>query len=179
MTRKEKNEIVETLASQLAATNYFYIIDAEGLNIEEVNDFRRKCFQEGVAYQVVKNTLISKALEKLESGVDYSSFSDAVLKGFSGILFAKDIGSTPAKIIKDFRKQRRLGSPLLKGASIDKDLFIGEEHLDALSQLKSKAELLGELIALLNSPITNVIASLQSGKHQLSGLMRALAAKEA
>lgn len=179
MTRKEKNEIVETLAEQLASTDYFYIIDAEGLNIEEINDFRRKCFQAGIVYQVVKNTLISKALEKLESEVDYSTFSDTVLKGFSGILFAKDIGSTPAKIIKEFRKQRRLESPFLKGASIDKELFIGEEHLDPLSQLKSKVELLGELIALLNAPITNVMASLQSGKHQLAGLMRALAAKEA
>jgi large subunit ribosomal protein L10 len=179
MTRKEKNEIVETLASQLASTDYFYVIDAGGLNVEEVNDFRRKCFQAGVVYRVVKNTLISKALEKLESGVDYSILSKVVLKGVSGILFAKDIGSIPAKIIKDFRKQRRLGSPLLKGASIDKDLFIGEEHLDALSQLKSRAELLGELIALLNSPIANVIASLQSGKHQLAGLMRTLAAKGA
>jgi len=179
MTRKEKNEIVEALAEQLALTDYFYIIDAEGLNVEEVNDFRRRCFQAGVVYQVVKNTLIIKALERLESEVDYSTFSDTVLKGFSGILFTKDMGSTPAKIIKDFRKQRRLESPFLKGASIDKELFIGEEHLDALSQLKSKAELIGELIALLNSPITNVIASLQSGKHQLAAMMRALAVKEA
>ena len=108
MTRKEKNEIVETLARQLASTDYFYIIDAEGLNVEAINDFRRKCVQAGVVYQVVKNTLISKALEKLESGVAYSTFSDTVLKGVSGILFSKDIGSTPAKIIKEFRKQRKL-----------------------------------------------------------------------
>ena len=178
MTRKEKNEIVETLARQLASTDYFYIIDAEGLNVEAINDFRRKCVQAGVVYQVVKNTLISKALEKLESGVAYSTFSDTVLKGVSGILFSKDIGSTPAKIIKDFRKQRRSEGPFLKGASIDEELFIGEEHLDALSQLKSKAQLLGELITLLNTPIASVIVLLQSGKHQLAGLMKALAARE-
>lgn len=179
MTRKEKNEIVDTLALQLASTDYFYIIDAQGLNVEEVNDFRSKCFQAGVVYQVVKNTLISKALAKLESEVDYSTFRNTVLKGFSGILFANDIGSTPAKIIKDFRKKRRLASPFLKGASIDKELFIGEEHLDALSQLKSRVELLGELVSLLNSPITNVMASLQSGKHQIAGLMKTLSAREA
>jgi large subunit ribosomal protein L10 len=179
MTRREKHEIVEALRDQLASTDYFYIIDAEGLTIEEINDFRRKCFQAGVVYQVVKNTLIHKALEKLPSEVDYSAFSDTVLRGFSGILFTKELGSIPAKIIKDFRKQRRLGRPLLKGASIDKELFIGEAHLDALSKLKSKTELLGELIALLKSPITHVMASLQSGKHQLAGVLKALAEKEA
>jgi large subunit ribosomal protein L10 len=179
MTRKEKHEIVETLVERLASTDYFYVIDAEGLTIKEINDFRRKCFQAGVVYQVVKNTLIHKALEKLPSEVDYSVFSETVLRGFSGILFAQDTGSIPAKIIKDFRKQRRLKSPLLKGASIHKELFIGEKHLDALSQLKSKAELLGELIALLKSPITHVMASLHSGKHQLVGVLKALAEKKA
>ena len=178
MTRKEKNKIVDTLVEQLSATTYFYIIDAEGLNVEEINDFRRKCFQAGVAYQVVKNTLINKALEKLDGGVDYAAFSDTVLQGFSGILFAQDIGSIPAKIIKDFRKQRNLGKPFLKGASIDKELFIGEEHLDTLSQLKSKAELLGELAGLLQSPIMRLMASLQSGSHQLAGLLEALSKKK-
>ena len=178
MTRKEKTEIVEGLAERLAAVDYFYIVDAVGLNIEEINDFRRRCFQAGVIYQVVKNTLIRKALEKLESEVDYAAFSDTVLKGFSGILFPRDISSTPAKIIKNFRKQRGLVNPLLKGASIDKELFIGEEHLDTLSKLKSKTELIGELIGLLKSPVTHVMASLQSAKHQLVGVVKALAEKE-
>lgn len=179
MTRKEKNKVVETLVEQFSSTDYFYIIDAEGLDIEEVNDFRRKCFQVGVVYQVAKNTLINKALEKLEGEVDYTIFSDEVLKGFSGILFAKEVGSAPAKIIKDFRKQRKLGIPLLKGASIDKELFIGEEHLEALTHIKSKEELLGALMGLLKSPIIRVVASLQSAKQQLAGLMKALAEKEA
>jgi len=179
MTRKEKNRVVEALVKQLVSTDYFYVIDAEGLDVEAINDFRRRCFQAGVAYQVVKNTLINKALEKLASDVDYSIFSDTVLKGFSGILFAKDVGNAPAKVIKEFRKQRKLENPLLKGASIYKELFIGEEHLDALSKLKSKHELLGELIGLLQSPITRVMASLQSGKHQLAGIVRALSDKKA
>jgi len=179
MTRKEKTEIVESLVERFALTDYFYIVDAEGLNIEEINDFRRKCFQAGIVYQVVKNTLIKKALEKLQGEVDYTSFNDTVLKGFSGILFAKDVGSTPAKIIKEFRKQKKLATPRFKGAFIDKELFIGEEHLDALSRLKSKTELLSELMALLQTPMTRVIASLQSGKHQLAGIVKALAERKA
>ena len=174
MTRREKNKIVDALVKKLVAADYFYIINAEGLNIEAINDFRKKCFQAGVVYQVVKNTLIHKALEKLNNEIDYSAFSEAVLQGFSGILFAKDVGSTPAKIIKEFRKARQLEMPLLKGASIDKELFIGEEHLDELSRLKSKAELVGELIGLLQAPITRVMDSLQSGKHQIVGMVKAL-----
>jgi large subunit ribosomal protein L10 len=179
MTRKDKNKIVEALVGQLATIDYFYVIDAQGLSAEEIGDFRRKCFQAGVVYRVVKNTLINKALEKLKNEVDYSVLREKVLKGFSGILFAQDVGSTPAKIIKEFRKQRKLAKPFFKGACIDKELFVGEAYLDALSQLKSKAELLGELIGLLQSPITRVVASLQSGKHQLVGVLQALAAKKA
>src|SRR3569832_2497359 len=96
MTRKEKTEIVESLVERFALTDYFYIVDAEGLNIEEINDFRRKCFQAGIVYQVVKNTLIKKALEKLQGEVDYTSFNDTVLKGFSGILGAGGGGGAPA-----------------------------------------------------------------------------------
>lgn len=178
MTRQEKTEIVASLAERFASTDHFYIVNAEGMNIEEVNDFRRRCFQAGVSYQVVKNTLIQKALEKLENEVDYTPFGEQVLKGFSGILFPQEAANIPAKIIKDFRKERGLKNPLLKGALIDKDLFVGEEHLEALSNLKSKTELIGELVGLLKSPITRVMSSLQSGKHQLSGVVQALASKE-
>ena len=179
MTRKDKNKIVEDLVKHLSEIDYFYVIDAEGLNAGEISDFRRKCFQAGVVYQVVKNTLIKKALEKLGSEVDYTGFSDTVLKGFSGILFAQGVGSTPAKIIKEFRKQRKLARPFFKGACIEKELFVGEEYLDTLRQLKSKTELLGELIGLLQSPMTRLMASLQSGKHQLAGILRTLADKKA
>lgn len=178
MTRQEKTEIVEGLVERFSSADHFYIINAQGLNLEETNDFRRRCFKEGVTYQVVKNTLIQKALEKLESEVDYSPFNDTVLKGFSGILFPQEIANIPAKIIKDFRKERKIQIPLFKGALIDKDLFVGEENLDVLSDLKSKTELIGELIGLLKSPITRVMSSLQSGKHQLSGIVQAVAAKK-
>ena len=178
MTRKEKSKVVATLVEKLSSTEYFYIVDAEGLNVEEVDDFRKRCFQAGVIYQVVKNTLISRALSQLDGEVDHAAFSDTVLRGFSGILLAKDVGNIPAKIIKDFRKQRKLEKPLLKGAVIDKALFIGEEHLDILSQLKSKTELIGELVGLLQSPVMRVVTSLQSGKYQLAGLMEALSMKK-
>lgn len=178
MTRQEKQEIVESLAEQFASTDHFYIINAQGLNLEEVNDFRRRCFKAGVVYQVVKNTLIQKALEKLESKVDYTPFNDTVLKGFSGILFPQEAANIPAKLIKDFRKEKNTQTPLFKGACIDKDFFIGEENLEALSNLKSKTELIGELVGLLKSPLVHVMSSLQSGKHQLSGIVQALAEKE-
>ena len=178
MTRQEKHNIVDGLVERLASNNYFYIVNAEGLTVEEVNDFRRKCFQAGIVYQVVKNTFIIKALEKLAGEVDYTALNDEVLKGFSGILFAKDIGNTPARVIQDFRKQRGIASPLLKGASIDQALFIGEEHLETLGKLKSKTELIGEIVALLQSPVTRVVTSLQSGKHQLAGMVKALSEKE-
>ncbi len=177
MTRKEKHNIVEQLAARLEQTDYFYIIDATGLTVEEVNDFRKKCFQAGIVYQVVKNTLISKALEKLTGTLDYAPFRDTVLKGFSGILLAQETGNTPAKIIQAFRKERGLTMPLLKGASIDSDLFVGEEHLETLCKLKSKTELIGEIVGLLQSPTQNVMAALQSGKHQLAGIVKTLAEK--
>ncbi|MEL6412502.1 MAG: 50S ribosomal protein L10 [Bacteroidota bacterium] len=179
MTQHEKHNIVEQLAEKLAQTNYFYIIDATGLTVAQTNDFRRKCHQEGITYQVVKNTLISKALSKLAGAVDYTPFHDTVLKGFSGILIAQETANIPAKIIQAFRKEYGLTSPLLKGASIDSDLFVGEEHLAALSSLKSKQELIGEIIGLLQSPVQNVMAALQSGKEQLAGLVKTLATKEA
>ena len=175
MTRQEKNKIVTTLVERLDATNYFYIIDAGGLNVEAINDFRRRCFQAGVVYCVVKNALIHKALEKFKSEVDYTDFRHTVLKGCSGILFAAEKGNVPAHILKDFRKQRGIKSPVLKGASIDQMLFIGEEHLDTLSKLKSKDELLAELIELLKSPVMRVMASLQSGKEKLMGVLKVLA----
>lgn len=179
MTRKEKIEIVEGLAEQFAATDYFYVVDAEGLSTGEIHDFRKRCTQAGVTYQVVKNTLIKKALEKLKDEVDYTEFSSTVLKGFSGVLFAKNVGNAPARVIKTFRKQNNLTAPLLKGASVDQVLFIGENHLDVLSKLKSKTELIADVITLLQTPITRLMASMQSGKQQIAGIIAALAEKKA
>ncbi len=178
MTRAEKEFIVEELYQKLSATNNFYITDPQGLNVGRVNNFRRLCFKKGVEYKVYKNTLIKKALEKLDT--DYSSFDESVLKGFSGILFSKESSNAPARIIKEFRKSAKSENllPLLKGASINSDLFIGEENLAALSKLRSKVELIGEVISILQSPAKNVISALQGSQHTLAGLIKTLSQRE-
>ena len=178
MTRAEKENIVEELLQKFSDHNYFYITDPQGLNVERVNNFRRLCFKKGVEYKVYKNTLIKKALEKLDA--DYSSFDDTVLKGFSGILFSSESSNAPAKIIKEFRKSEKSEDllPLLKGASIESDLFIGEENLDTLSKLKSKAELIGEVISILQSPAKNLVSALQGSFNTLAGLVKTLSERE-
>ena len=151
MTREEKGLIIEELKAKFEENSNFYVTDASGLTVEQINEFRRLCFEAGVEYGVYKNTLIQKALEKLDT--DYAEFTDSVLKGFSGIIFSKEAANTPAKVIRQYRKSGMSDDkPMLKGASIDTDLFIGEEHLKTLSELKSKHELIGEIITLLQSP---------------------------
>jgi large subunit ribosomal protein L10 len=176
MTREEKGQIIEELSAKLEENSNFYITDASGLTVAQINAFRQLCFNAGVEYGVYKNTLIQKALEKLDA--DYAEFTESVLKGFSGIIFSKEAANTPAKVIKDFRKSDGGEKPMLKGASIDHDLFIGEEHLKMLADLKSKNELIGEIISLLQSPAKNVISALQSGGGTLAGLVKTLSERE-
>lgn len=170
MTREEKTNIIEELSEKFSQNEHFYITDASGLTVEQVNAFRRLCFHAGVEYGVYKNTLIRKALEKQGSGNE-ELFK--VLHGFSGVLFSKEIGNAPAKVIRDYRKGKE-GKPLLKAASIDSSLFIGEENLKMLVELKSKNELIGEIISLLQSPAKNVVSALLSGKNTLAGLVKTL-----
>jgi large subunit ribosomal protein L10 len=177
MNREDKAQIIEELVERFNNHNFFYITDASGLTVAEVNDFRRMCFQKGVEYKVFKNTLIQKALDQIDT--DYSDFENQnVLKGFSGILFSTENGNLPAKVITEYRKKYKGEIPKLKGASIDKELYIGDDQLSALSKLKSKDELIGEIIALLQSPAKNVISALQSGEHKLSGIVKTLSEKE-
>ncbi|MFD2522116.1 50S ribosomal protein L10 [Emticicia soli] len=176
MTKEEKGAIIEELAEKFAATPYFYITDASGLNVAKTNELRRLCFERGIEYRVVKNTLISKALERLDT--DYSSFDGTVLKGFSGVMFHDESGKVAAKLIKDFLKANK-NSITLKGASVDSALFIGHDQLDTLLNLKSKQELIGEVIGLLQSPAKNVISGLQSGGNKLAGILKTLSEKEA
>lgn len=171
MTREEKAQIIEKLSEKFANNAHFYITDASGLTVEQINLFRRLCFKSGVEYGVYKNTLIRKALEKQE-GTDYSPLFKA-LHGFSGVIFSKETSNTPAKIIKEYRTKVE-GKPILKAASIDADLFIGDENLNTLSDLKSREELIGEVISLLQSPAKNVLSALLSGKHKVAGLVKAL-----
>ena len=171
MTRDEKTQIIGELSQKFADNTHFYITDAGGLTVAEVNAFRRLCFKSGIEYRVYKNTLIRKALET-QKDVDYTPLF-GTLKGFSGVLFSKEAGNLPAKVIKEFRKKLE-GKPVLKAASIDSDFFIGEENLNTLSELKSKNELIGEVISLLQSPAKNVVSALLSGKNTIAGLVKTL-----
>lgn len=172
MTREEKAQIIEELSQKFADNAHFYITDAAGFSVAQVNNFRRLCYKSGVEYKVYKNTLIRKALEK-QQGTDFSPLFKS-LKGFSGVMFSKEIGNAPAKIIREFRTKME-GKPVLKAASINSDLFIGDENLTMLAELKSKNELIGDVIALLQSPAKNLISALTSGSSsKVAGLVKAL-----
>lgn len=171
MTRDKKAQVIEELTSKLQDTSTFYLTDASGLTVAEINAFRSKCFEKGVKYKVYKNTLIKKAFDNLEK--DYSELENS-LKGFTGVMFADgENASDPAKILKGFREGS--DKPLLKGAMIDTDVFIGDDNIASLSKLKSKQELIGEVIGLLQSPAKNVISALSSGQDTLAGLIKTLA----
>ncbi|MES2730293.1 MAG: 50S ribosomal protein L10 [Bacteroidota bacterium] len=176
MTREEKAVIIDELKEKFASNPYFYITDTGGMTVADINNWRRMCFEKGIEYRVVKNTLIKKALESLPT--DYSSFNDQVLTGFSGVMFSSESGKAPAALIKAYRKAKTSEKPILKGASIDSAIFIGNENLDMLISLKSKEELIGEIIGLLQSPAKNVISALQSGGNKLAGILKTLSEKE-
>jgi large subunit ribosomal protein L10 len=176
MTREEKSIIINDLVEKFSQNDNFYITDASGMSVAQTNDLRRLCFEKGIEYKVVKNTLIQKALQQMDT--DYTPFDEAVLKGFSGIMFSGENSNLPAKAIKEFRKKSGVESPVLKGASIDTDLFIGEDNLNMLSELKSKAELIGEVITLLQSPAKNVISGLTGAGSTLSGILKTLGERE-
>jgi large subunit ribosomal protein L10 len=161
MTREEKAQIIEGLSQKIADNAHFYITDASGFTVEQINAFRRMCFKGGVEYNVYKNSLIQKALERQE-GVDYSPLFK-VLAGFSGIMFSKETGNAPAKILKEYRKKMD-GKPVLKAASIKSELYIGDENLNTLAELKSRDELIGEIISMLQAPARNVISGLLNRK---------------
>lgn len=168
MKREEKEQIISSLVENLSQYNNFYIADLSNLTVEKTNQFRRICFKENIKVNVAKNTLIQKALEKMDG--DYSPLFEA-LKGSSAIMYS-DTGNAPARVIKNFRKTS--DRPILKGAWIDSSIFVGDNNLDALVSLKSKNELIADVIALLQSPAKNVIAGLQSGGQKLSGILKTL-----
>ena len=170
MTREEKGQIIDELAEKFSQHDHFYITDASGFTVEQINAFRRICFHKGVEYRVYKNTLIRKALEK--QGGNYDSLYK-VLHGFSGVIFSKESGNAPAKAIQEYRKKNE-GKPAFKAASIQTDIFIGEESLKMLGDLKSKNEIIGEIISMLQSPAKNVLSALLSSKQTVAGLVKTL-----
>lgn len=173
MTKQEKNQFIDDLAVRLNDASAFYITDISDLNAEASSKLRRLCHSRNVNMQVVKNTLLRKAMERVE-GKDYEELYDS-LKGNSSIMFT-ETANAPAKLIKEFRKKQ--DKPILKGAYIDTSIYVGDDQLGTLADLKSKEELIGEIVTLLQSPAKNVISGLQSGKSTLAGLVKTLSERE-
>jgi len=169
MTREEKAKYVDDLAAQLAENNVIYLTDTAELTVETVNGLRRKAFNANVSMRVVKNTLLAKAMDKVEDK-DFGELKDT-LAGATSIMFS-EVGNGPAKLIKDFRK--KADKPILKGAWIDEGVYIGDDQLQMLADIKSKEELLGEIIGLLQSPAKNVVSGLKGAGGKLAGILKTL-----
>lgn len=169
MEKNQKNQEIADLKEKFSNTTYFYITDSSTLSVEKINKFRRLCFNAGIEYRISKNTLIRKALE--EVGGDYEAVYP-LLHGPTGVMYSAD-GAAPAKLLKEFRKTNE--RPILKGAYIDSSVFVGDNQIEVLAKLKSKKELIGEIIGLLQSPTKNVISALQgSSAQKIAGLLKTL-----
>ncbi len=168
MRKEDKQQLIDSIAQLLTDNNNFYLTDISSLNAEDTSNLRRLCFKNGIHMRVVKNTLLRKAMEKVDRG--YDELYDT-LKGNTSIMFA-EAGNVPAKMIKDFRKKK--DRPILKSAFIEETVYIGDENLDFLVSIKSKNELIADLVALLQSPAKNVVSALQSGSNTLTGVLKTL-----
>ena len=173
MRKENKKELIESLTQQLTDVNNFYLADISTLNAEDTSDLRRLCFKYGIKLQVVKNTLLKKAMENVDKDLD--GFYDT-LKGNTSVMFT-EAGNSPAKLIKEFRKNFKTDRPVLKGAYIEEMTYLGDDQLDFLVAIKSKDELIADVIALLQSPVKNVVSALQSGGNTLSGILTTLSEK--
>ena len=172
MRREEKYVIIEDLAQRLNDSKHFYLTDISTLNAEETSNLRRKCFEMEISLLVVKNTLLRKALEKSEG--DFNDLFD-VLKDSTSIMFC-ETGNTPAKLIKDMRKT--MEKPILKAAFVEESIYIGDDQLEALSNIKSKEELLADLAMLLQSPARNLVSALASSGSKLVGALKTMSEQE-
>jgi large subunit ribosomal protein L10 len=172
MRREEKNAIIDSLAEKLKEYSHFYLTDTAQLNAADTSALRRKCFENNIKLIVVKNTLLKRALEMSEGNFEELY---PVLKGTTSIMFS-NTGNSPAKLIKEFRRQH--DKPVLKGAYVQESVFIGDQMLDALVAVKTREELIGDIILLLQSPAKNVISALQSGGNKLHGVLETLSKKE-
>ena len=168
MRKEDKQVLIDSILSELQACPNFYLTDVSDLNAEKTSQLRRQCFNSGVKMIVVKNALLHKAMQQMDK--DYEGLYD-VLKGSTALMLC-ETGNAPAKLIKNFRKTS--DRPILKGAFIEECCYIGDDMLDALCNIKSKNDLIADIIALLQSPMKNVISGLQSGGHKLSGILETL-----
>jgi len=171
MTKEEKNQLIESLTEQLNANEYIYLADTSGLNAEDTSNLRRLCFKRNIELTVVKNTLLKRAMDQSEKNLEELY---ANLQGPTSLMFG-DAGNAAAKLIKEFRKKGE--RPILKGAFVEEVTYLGDDQLETLVNIKSKNELIADIIALLQSPAKNVISGLQSGGHKLSGILETLSEK--
>ncbi|WP_046758262.1 50S ribosomal protein L10 [Kordia jejudonensis] len=170
MTKEEKSVVIDELTAQLAENTNIYLTDISGLNADATSDLRRACFKENIKLAVIKNTLLAKAMEA--SDKDFGDLPE-VLKGNTSLMLS-ETGNAPAKLIKEFRKKKKSEKPLLKGAFIETAVYVGDDQLDVLVDIKSREELIGEIIGLLQSPAKNVVSALQSGGGKLAGILKTL-----
>ena len=168
MTREEKSKVIEKLTTELAENTNIYMTDVSGLDASETSKLRRACFKANIKLSVVKNTLLSKAMETSEK--DFGNLDEALV-GNTALMYS-EVGNSPAKLIKQFRKKSE--RPLLKGASIEDSVYVGDDQVEFLANIKSREELIGEVITILQSPAKNVISALQSSGSTISGVLKTL-----
>ena len=169
MTKEEKGKYIVDLAAELKDANVIYLTDTAELTVEAINTLRRKCFQSNIRLKVVKNTLLEKAMESVE-GKDFGNLKDT-LSGPTSIMFS-EVGNVPAKLIQEFRKKG--AKPVLKGAYINEAVFIGDDQLTLLTSIKSKEEMIGEIIGLLQSPMKNLVSGLTGAGGKIAGILKTL-----
>lgn len=169
MTREEKAKYVDELATELSESSVIYLTDTAELTVDVVNNLRRNAFKADIKLRVVKNTLLEKAMDKVE-GKDFGNLRET-LSGATSLMLS-EVGNAPAKLMKDFRK--KADKPILKGAWIEESVYVGDENLQALVDIKSKGELIGEIITLLQSPAKNVVSGLKGAGGKLAGILKTL-----
>ena len=173
MKKEDKTLLIEKIGETLKEYSCVYLVQSQGLNAEKTSALRRACFQDGIKMLCVKNTLLKKAFEASET--DYSELYD-LLHGETTLLLS-NVGNAPAKMLKKFRDKKDT-LPMLKGAYVEESVYVGEEMLDTLAAIKSKNELIADVVALLQSPAKNVISALSSGAHKIHGILETLSNKE-
>jgi large subunit ribosomal protein L10 len=169
MTKLEKAKYIDDLVTELNDANVVYLTDTSNLTVEEVNNLRRRCFNSNISLKVVKNTLLEKAMERVENR-SYGNLTE-VLAGQTAVMIS-EVGNAPAKLIEEFRKKN--DKPVLKGAYVEEAIFIGDNQLSTLVAIKSKEEVLGEIIGLLQSPAKNVISGLKGAGGKIAGILKTL-----
>jgi large subunit ribosomal protein L10 len=173
MRKEEKDQVIEALVAKLSETKNFYLTDTSAMTVEKTNNLRRTCFKRNIELKVVKNTLLKKAFERLDT--DYSPIYPS-LKGTTAVMFTDSVNE-PAKLIKEFRKGDE--KPQLKAAYVEESFYLGDNQLDALIAIKTKNEVIGEIVGLLQSPARNVISALQSGGGKIAGIVKTLSERNA